>query len=71
MSDLRDSGNIEEHADFVGLLYRPFYYTERSPAHGAATALKLSRRVWLNGFALELIIGKTPPWLYRDRGSLV
>ncbi|MGX1105437.1 replicative DNA helicase [Bradyrhizobium elkanii] len=31
MADLRDSGNIEEHADFVGLLYRPFYYIERSP----------------------------------------
>ncbi|WP_141339718.1 DnaB-like helicase C-terminal domain-containing protein [Bradyrhizobium sp. USDA 3458] len=30
MADLRDSGNIEEHADFVGLLYRPFYYIERS-----------------------------------------
>ncbi|MCX5495391.1 helicase DnaB [Kaistia dalseonensis] len=26
MSDLRDSGNIEEHADVVGLLYRPAYY---------------------------------------------
>ncbi|PDT74136.1 DnaB-like helicase C-terminal domain-containing protein [Bradyrhizobium sp. C9] len=31
MADLRDSGNIEEHADFVGLIYRPFYYIERSP----------------------------------------
>ncbi|ACL58472.1 replicative DNA helicase [Methylobacterium nodulans] len=31
MSDLRDSGNIEEHADVVGLLYRPHYYTVNSP----------------------------------------
>jgi replicative DNA helicase len=29
LSDLRDSGNIEEHADFVELLYRPAYYLER------------------------------------------
>jgi len=31
MSDLRDSGSIEEHADVVGLLYRPYYYDERDP----------------------------------------
>ena len=57
MSDLRDSGNIEEHADFVGLLYRPAYYLERSPAYRnqepeaveEATAKK---------FDLDLIIGK-------------
>lgn len=28
-SDLRDSGNIEEHADAVALLYRPSYYDEK------------------------------------------
>lgn len=31
MSDLRDSGNIEEHADAVGLLYRPAYYDAKDP----------------------------------------
>lgn len=31
MADLRDSGNIEEHADIVALLYRPAYYDERNP----------------------------------------
>ncbi len=31
MSDLRDSGNIEEHADVVGLLYRPAYYLAQDP----------------------------------------
>lgn len=30
MSDLRDSGNIEEHADQVLLLYRPAYYDARN-----------------------------------------
>lgn len=29
LSDLRDSGNIEEHADAVGLLYRPVYYLQK------------------------------------------
>jgi replicative DNA helicase len=29
MSDLRASGEIEEHADVVGLLYRPAYYDQR------------------------------------------
>jgi replicative DNA helicase len=28
MSDLRDSGAIENDADMVGLLYRPSYYAE-------------------------------------------
>lgn len=27
--DLRDSGNIEEHADVIGLLYRPAHYDEK------------------------------------------
>jgi replicative DNA helicase len=30
MSDLRASGEIEEHADVVGLLYRPGYYDQRN-----------------------------------------
>jgi len=33
MADLRASGEIEEHADVVGLLYRPFYYTQRDPRY--------------------------------------
>lgn len=35
LADLRDSGNIEEHADVVFLLYRPAYYVERAePRYG-------------------------------------
>ena len=30
MSDLRDSGEIEEHADVVALMYRPNYYDQRN-----------------------------------------
>lgn len=57
MSDLRDSGNIEEHADFVGLLYRPLYYIEKSPQYiaGDAEAVRKAEAV---RFDLDLIIGK-------------
>jgi len=37
MSDLRESGNIEQDADFVGLLHRDAYYAE-SPEDKAAKA---------------------------------
>jgi replicative DNA helicase len=30
MADLRDSGEIEEHADFIGFLHRPGYYDRES-----------------------------------------
>ena len=43
MSDLRDSGELEEHADIVTLLHRPGYYNREDPA--------LQR-------AAEIIVGK-------------
>jgi replicative DNA helicase len=43
MSDLRDSGNIEEHADVVGLLYRPYYYTINSAAYRDGHAPTIDR----------------------------
>jgi replicative DNA helicase len=52
MSDLRDSGNIEEHADVVGLLYRPAYYDARSRDPEA------QERALDNPHRLELILGK-------------
>ena len=41
MADLRDSGDIEAHADAVGLLYRPVYYLQRSAKvkHGDPVAM--------------------------------
>lgn len=30
MADVRDSGNIEEHADAIALLYRPAYYDQKT-----------------------------------------
>lgn len=35
MSDLRDSGSLEQDADMVGLLYRPEYYAETQEAKTA------------------------------------
>ena len=29
LTDLRDSGNIEEHADVIAFLYRPAYYDQK------------------------------------------
>lgn len=57
MSDLRDSGNIEEHADFVGLLYRPFYYTERSQKWRDQDP-EFVERALAEQDTLELIVGK-------------
>ena len=47
LSDLRESGSIEQDADVVCFLYRPEYYGITSTAEGQST----------NGLA-ELIIGK-------------
>lgn len=57
LSDLRDSGNIEEHADAVCMLYRPAYYLEKSPevVGGDVEALEELRR---KKFDLEIIVPK-------------
>lgn len=57
ISDLRDSGSIEEHADMVGLLYRPAYYDMRDPKvrEGDPDALVRAENRKHN---LELVLGK-------------
>ena len=57
MSDLRDSGNIEEHADVVGLLYRPAYYDaqDKDVRNGLPEALERAEE---RRNDLELILGK-------------
>lgn len=57
MSDLRDSGNIEEHADIVGLLYRPAYYDQRDPKIHAGD-LAAIERAENRKFDLEIGLGK-------------
>lgn len=66
-SDLRGSGNIEEHADCVSFTYRPAYYLEKSTAYrsGDVNALAEFRMV---EHILEMIIDKNrlgPPGLHR------
>ena len=39
MSDLRDSGNIEQDADVVIMLYRDEYYRQDTPDNGIAECL--------------------------------
>jgi len=54
MADLRASGEIEEHADMVGLLYRPAYYLSRDANPSEEQLQKLER----DKHRLEFIIGK-------------
>lgn len=44
LSDLRDSGAIEEHADLVGFLYRDDYYHADSEAKGVAELIVAKHR---------------------------
>jgi replicative DNA helicase len=39
MSDLRDSGSIEQDADLIVFMYRDSYYNENSAAEGYAEAI--------------------------------
>jgi replicative DNA helicase len=39
MSDLRDSGSIEQDADLIVFMYRDSYYNENSSAEGYAEAI--------------------------------
>jgi replicative DNA helicase len=43
LADLRDSGNIEEHADNAVLLYRPGYYKSAEPQHLAEAIVAKQR----------------------------
>lgn len=54
MADLRASGEIEEHADMVGLLYRPAYYLSREANPSEEQLMALDR----DKHRLEFIIGK-------------
>ncbi|MBK1789554.1 replicative DNA helicase [Persicirhabdus sediminis] len=52
MSDLRESGSIEQDADMIGLLYRTAYYAEKNEENAEATAAEVDE-----GKA-ELVIAK-------------
>lgn len=43
MADLRESGNLEQDADVIGLLFRPHYYDESAPADAAELNIAKNR----------------------------
>lgn len=57
MSDLRQSGNIEEHADCVALCYRPAYYLEKSAKYKSGDADAMAEMEAVRN-SFELIIDK-------------
>lgn len=58
LSDLRDSGRIEEDADIVIGLYRDEYYNLDSPERGIAEAIVLKQRNGANGTVKMLFDGE-------------
>lgn len=58
LSDLRDSGNIEEDADTVSLLYRPAYYLARTKYDDQAKETKRRQLLELKRDTIEWIIAK-------------
>lgn len=58
MSDLRASGEIEEAADCIGLLFRPAYYIERSAEYKAGDPVKQDEFEAVKN-VLELAIDKS------------
>jgi replicative DNA helicase len=57
ISDLRASGEIEEHADVIGLLYRSAYYLEHSAEYRSGNA-DVMERAHNEKYKLELTLGK-------------
>jgi replicative DNA helicase len=56
LSDLRDSGSLEQDADQVVFLYRPAYYDERDPKFG--TDIEFTEKADSRAKDLEWIIAK-------------
>lgn len=59
LSDLRDSGNIEQDADFVALLHREAYYLERSRSSDPDADIEREERLERTRHQLEFIIAKS------------
>ena len=58
LSDLRDSGNIEEDADTVSFLYRPAYYLDRMKYDDQEKEDNRLRLLEMKRNVLELIVAK-------------
>lgn len=57
VADLRGSGNIEEHADVVAMLYRQHYYLERSKPKNMTDEERIAKLVDVKN-DIEIIFGK-------------
>ena len=59
MSDLRESGSIEQDADVVMFVYREEYYVERlKPSEGTAEFTEWQQKMMAVSGKAEVIIGK-------------
>ena len=74
LSDLRDSGAIEQEADKVLLIYRPEYYMfdefeDGTPAHGVAEIMVQKNRIGNLG-DFKLSMDKNPPNFRNYRNEI-
>jgi replicative DNA helicase len=69
LSDLRESGQIEQDADLVMFLYRDEYYNEGSDRPGEADVIVAKHRNGPNGQVALAFISRHPKFanLYRER----
>src|SRR3954452_22247170 len=70
LSDLRESGNIEQDADLVMFIYRDEYYNEESERLGEADLIIAKHR---NGPITKVVLTFQPKFpkfasVYRERG---
>jgi replicative DNA helicase len=71
LSDLRESGNIEQDADLVMFVYREEYYNRESERLGEADLIMAKHRNGPIGDVTMTFLPKYPRFanLYRDRGG--
>jgi replicative DNA helicase len=70
LSDLRESGSIEQDADVVMFIYRDEYYNRESERLGEADVIVAKHRNGPIGEVALTFLPKYPKFanLYRDRG---